>query len=328
MRRLLLIMAALAVSPLAAAQKAPDSYPGGVYNVTPPTLADKQTTTLQFDTNGNLKTVSSGGGGGGTVTQGPQASTATGNTWFFQGAGALGTPAGGVLTIQGGSGMTPLGVTDTADYAQGSATSGQLGPLIQGAVTTAAPTYTNAQTSPLTMTTSGILRTGLFSTTGVSLATGFGGAAGAPATGVAVSGVFNSSIPTLVNGNGSGLQLDISGNLLISGRPITPVVSASAEASHVLKNAAGNLFSVYATNLTSTAGFLAVVNATTAPSTGTGITPLACVPLPASGVASLNYNPGPPAAYSTGITALVTSAANCFTFTSGTITAFISGSVQ
>jgi len=43
--------------------------------------------------------------------------------------------------------------------AQNSTTSGQLGPLIQGAVTSAAPTYTTAKTSPLSLTTGGLLRT-------------------------------------------------------------------------------------------------------------------------------------------------------------------------
>jgi hypothetical protein len=42
--------------------------------------------------------------------------------------------------------------------AQASTTSGQKGPLVQGAVTTAAPTYTTAQTDPLSLTTSGALR--------------------------------------------------------------------------------------------------------------------------------------------------------------------------
>jgi hypothetical protein len=42
--------------------------------------------------------------------------------------------------------------------AQASTTSGQKGTLVQGAVTTAAPTYTTAQTSPLSLTTTGLLR--------------------------------------------------------------------------------------------------------------------------------------------------------------------------
>lgn len=108
---------------------------------------------------------------------------------------------------------------------------------------------------------------------------------------------------------------------------ITPVVSGSAEASHVLKAGAGNAYSIYATNLTATAGFLVVLNSTSAPGDG-AITPIACAPLSPNGVASINYAPGPPGVFSTGITAVITSAASCFTKTTGVITAFISGSVQ
>ncbi len=41
---------------------------------------------------------------------------------------------------------------------QGSTTSGEKGPLVQGAVTTSAPSYTTAQTSPLSLTTAGAVR--------------------------------------------------------------------------------------------------------------------------------------------------------------------------
>jgi hypothetical protein len=108
---------------------------------------------------------------------------------------------------------------------------------------------------------------------------------------------------------------------------IIPVVSAAAESSHVLKASPGSLCSVYATNLTATAGFLVVTNTTTAPADG-AILPLECVPLPANSNASVNYNPGPPSVFGTGITAVVTSATTCFTKTTGVITAFIKGAVQ
>ena len=110
--------------------------------------------------------------------------------------------------------------------------------------------------------------------------------------------------------------------------PITPVVSGSAEASHVFKASAGNLYNVYAQNFTATAGFLVVINATTAPTTGSAITPLDCIALPSSGFASLSYASGSVEIFSTGITVLLTSAANCFTFTSGTITGYIHGQYQ
>ena len=45
--------------------------------------------------------------------------------------------------------------------AQGSTTSGEKGPMVQGAVTTNAPSYTTAQTSPISLDTSGLLRISL-----------------------------------------------------------------------------------------------------------------------------------------------------------------------
>lgn len=108
---------------------------------------------------------------------------------------------------------------------------------------------------------------------------------------------------------------------------ITPVIVTSGS-SAVIKTTPDNLYSVYATNLTATAGFLIIVNATAVPGTGalTAATVLDCIPLQASSVASINYAPNPPKYYNVGIVALVSSGANCTTFTTGTITAFISGS--
>lgn len=89
-----------------------------------------------------------------------------------------GTNAALSLTLTGllrvdGSGVTqpisastlplPTGAATEATLAklavlQGSTTSGQSGTLTLGAVTTAAPTYTTAQSSPLSLTTAGALR--------------------------------------------------------------------------------------------------------------------------------------------------------------------------
>lgn len=111
--------------------------------------------------------------------------------------------------------------------------------------------------------------------------------------------------------------------------------STQAENSHVIKAAPGALFTAYATNLTATGGFLVLLNATSAPADGS-IVPLDCVPLPANnsagscgpGCTGINYRPGPGKPYSIGITAVVTSANTCFTKTTGTITAFISGDAE
>lgn len=76
--------------------------------------------------------------------------------------GAAGTASAAVLTVQGSASGTAIPVSGTvtaSGLAQGSTTSGQTGTLVQGAVTTADPAYTTAQTSPVSLTTGGGLRT-------------------------------------------------------------------------------------------------------------------------------------------------------------------------
>lgn len=219
-------------------------------------------------------------------------------------------------------------------------------------VSTSAPTYANGATRPLSCDTSGNLRTdasvsipggldvNLTGINGGAPVTGHGTATGALRIELPTDGTGKVGLNAGTNGIGSLTAGTAAIGSLTAGTAvigkvgidaaqtgITPVVSASAEASHVLKASAGSLWGVYATNLTATAGFLVVINATSAPGDG-AITPLACVPLTANGVASINYMPGPPAAYSTGITAVVTSASTCFTKTTGVITAFLGGQVQ
>src|SRR5262249_42257560 len=129
--------------------------------------------------------------------------------------------------------------------------------------------------------------------------------------GVGVKDTAGNSITSTAN----ALDINIkSGTATVQGTAITPVVSSSGESSHVLKAGAGTLFTVYAINLTSTPGYLVVLNATSAGSDG-AITPLDCAVLPASGSASITYSPFQGHTYSTGITAVVTSATTCFTKT-------------
>lgn len=60
------------------------------------------------------------------------------------------------VEVANASGTT---INPVEEFAQASTTSGQKGPLDQGAVTTAAPTYTTGTTNPLSLTTAGALRT-------------------------------------------------------------------------------------------------------------------------------------------------------------------------
>ena len=83
--------------------------------------------------------------------------------------GTAGTASTDVLSVQGIAGGTALAVNVSNAFAldtsvsgilvaQASTTSGQSGPLTQGAVTTAAPSYTTAKTSPLSLDLAGNLR--------------------------------------------------------------------------------------------------------------------------------------------------------------------------
>ncbi len=146
-----------------------------------------------------------------------------------------------------------------------------------------------------------------------------------------ISGTVDTNVKQVGGGTVPSLGTGILGTALAptaaAAAGITPVVSTSLENSHVLKAGAGNVYSVYAAALTGgTSGFLVLLNATSAPVDG-AITPLAIAPF-SGGVAIINYAGLPPGVFSTGITAVVTSASTPFTKTTGVLTAYISGMVQ
>lgn len=62
------------------------------------------------------------------------------------------------LAVVLASDQSAITITGNIGVAQGSTTAAELGPLVQGAVTTAAPSYTAATTNPLSLTTAGALR--------------------------------------------------------------------------------------------------------------------------------------------------------------------------
>ena len=132
---------------------------------------------------------------------------------------------------------------------QGSTTSGQTGRLVQGAVTTAAPSYTNAQTSPLSLTTGGALRVEASQATASSL--------NAQVVGVAAAGAAASGNPVLMGG------VDSSGNVRrpltntsgqLSTAPATSFRYINASTSTTVKNSAGTLRGFWITAGTSGAG--------------------------------------------------------------------------
>ena len=103
--------------------------------------------------------------GAGATGTGSQRVTAAQDTTTIAGSapGTAGSASANVVTVQGVSSMTPIlanpgTAANWGVQTQGSTTSGQSGNLIQGAVTTSAPSYTTAQTSALSLDTSGNLR--------------------------------------------------------------------------------------------------------------------------------------------------------------------------
>lgn len=93
---------------------------------------------------------------GGTINGG-----ATGNVQGFAMKAASTAPAAtdpALVVAISPNGAQATAALQPTNAAQGSTTSGQTGPLVQCSVTTAAPTYTTAQTSPLNCTTGGSAR--------------------------------------------------------------------------------------------------------------------------------------------------------------------------
>lgn len=107
-------------------------------------------------------------------------------------AASLPLPTGAATSALQTTGNTSLSTiatnTTNLTVAQGSTTAGQTGQLTQGAVTTAAPTYTTGQTSPLSLSTNGSLR--VLAPASDALLTTIAANTGAQATDTIVSGTI------------------------------------------------------------------------------------------------------------------------------------------
>lgn len=97
--------------------------------------------------------------------------------------------------------------------AQGSTTAGEAGPLVQGAVTTAAPSYTNGQTDPLSLTPAGALRVD-------------GSATTQPVTGtLAVTLPVGQAVELLDSGGVNKASISAAGAVKVDGSAVTQPVS-------------------------------------------------------------------------------------------------------
>jgi hypothetical protein len=213
-----------------------------------------QKTKLVDSAGTNLATISAAGAlkvDGSAVTQ-PVSGTLT----VTQATGTnLHTTVDNTVAISAASLPLPTGAaTETSlaklPLAQASTTSGQSGILIQGAVATAAPTYTTGQTSPLSLTVGGALRVdasasavtvsqataaNLNATVVQSTAANLRAqtasegtiAAAAPTVGSLTMGSVTTSAPTYTTATANALSLTTAGALRVDGSGVTQPVSGT-----------------------------------------------------------------------------------------------------
>lgn len=121
-------------------------------------ITSSSTTTLRL-TQGNGNAVIAGGSGGGGSSTGAGVTATAADPSYVEGStnNPLSSDLSGHVRVV------------ASGIAQGSTTSGQTGSLVMGAVTTAAPSYTTAQSNSLSLTTTGALRVDVASAGSVAL---------------------------------------------------------------------------------------------------------------------------------------------------------------
>jgi len=232
---------------------------------------------------------------------------------------------------------------------QGSTSSGQKGALVQGAVTTAAPSYTTAQTSPLSLDTSGNLRTSINNTDTVSGTitanqggapwsdniTQFGGSALATGTGASGSGIPRVTVAndsnvlstqsgtwTVQPGNTANttpwltsLQPATSGGWSVSSQTALTNTAVSVKAS------AGQLGGYMFFNPNSSVEYIQVFNVASGSVTLGATTPTYVIPIPAAAAANIEFANG--IAHSTAITVAATTTATGSSAPTTALTGFV-----
>lgn len=99
------------------------------------------------------------GDGAGSLTVDGTVTANQGGTWDINNiSGTVSLPTGASTLAEQQTQTTALQLIDNLPLAQGSTTSGQSGVLMQGAVTTGAPTYTTGNTNPASLTVEGAIR--------------------------------------------------------------------------------------------------------------------------------------------------------------------------
>jgi len=208
----------------------------------------------------------------------------------------------------------PTGAATSAlqptNASQGSTTSGQTGRLVLGAVTTSAPTYTNAQSSPISLDANGSLRVNVTSATGVAQGSTTSGQTISP-----IGGAVTTSAPSYTTGQTSPISLDTAGNTRVNcvtgcssatvGTSFTLTAAASTNATSV-KASAGTLRHISVYNNSATLAWVSFYNTASTPTCGTGIVYQTMIPANSTSGAGAVEDISAGLAFSTGIGICVT----------------------
>jgi VCBS repeat-containing protein len=238
----------------------------GAVTTSAPTYTTAQTSPLSLTINGALRTDQSTLAG--SALGAPSAYGTSPGAVTVQGVNSFVT---NTVAVSAASLPLPAGASTSAlqptNAAQGSTTSGQTGRMLMGAVTTSAPSYTTAQTNPLSLTTAGALRVDASATTqpvsgsvtqtntpvgsaafavGQVAMTATAAAIVAARTGVAGTGRI---VATIYNKGSNTIEVGGSGVTYGAGLPILPGGSLD-----VATQAA--VYGICNTSLTSTAAYL------------------------------------------------------------------------
>jgi hypothetical protein len=138
---------------------------GGQFNTSPTTITSGNVSPFQLDSAGNLLVnIKAGGSTGATSNASSGVATSSTNTPTVAYTYGFNGTTWDQLQVD-----TNKNLKITGGVAQGSTTSGQIGSPIMGAVTSAAPAYTTAQTNLLSLDLAGDLRTGIGPTATASM---------------------------------------------------------------------------------------------------------------------------------------------------------------
>lgn len=236
------------------------------------------------------------------------------------------TNAGTFATQVDGAALTALQLIDNLPNTLGSTTSGQSGALALGAVTTAAPSYTTAQSNALSLTTAGALRvdnsavtqpvSGTVSITAnsavnVAQINGVTTLMGNGTTGTGSQRVTLASDMTAISTTGyMSVKFDQTTPGTTNGVSLVPtttgglttyhLVSAASTNATNVKASAGQLYGYYIFNANASARKIAFHNSASAPTAGASV--FFSVVIPASSGANVEFSQGIPFSSGIGIT--------------------------